>query len=39
MGHFDGDHGGRHDFEDFTAKDDSEENSDEDPGRIPAVYK
>ena len=34
MGHFDGDHGRRHDFEHFTAKDDSEENSDEDPGCI-----
>ena len=32
MGHFDGDHG-RHDFEHFTAKDDSAENSDEDPVR------
>ena len=33
MGHFDGDYGTRHDFEHFTAKDDSVENSDEDPGR------
>ena len=33
MGHFDGDHGERHDFEHFKTKDDSEENSDEDPGR------
>ena len=36
MRHFDGDHGslGRHDFvEHFTAKDDSGENSDEDPGQ------
>ena len=33
MGHFDGDHGGRHDFEHFTAKDDYAENSDEDPGQ------
>ena len=32
-GAFDGDHGGRHDFEHFKTKDDSEENSDEDPGR------
>ena len=32
MGHFDGDHG-RHDFEHFTATDDSAENSDEDPGQ------
>ena len=30
MGHFDGDHGGRHDFEHFKTKEDSEENSDED---------
>ena len=31
-GHFDGDHG-RQDFEHFTAKDASAENSDEDPGQ------
>ena len=32
MGHFDGDHG-RYDFEHFTAKDDSAETSDEEPGQ------
>ena len=31
-GHFDGDHG-RHDFEHFTAKGDSAENSDEESGQ------
>ena len=38
MGHFDGDHG-RHDFEHFTAKDDSEENSDDDPVKILYNWK
>ena len=33
MGHFDGEHCRRHDFEHCTAKDDSEENAGEDPGR------
>ena len=37
MGHFDGDHG-RHDFEHFTAKDDSAEKSVEDPGQNFVYY-